>query len=190
MKISLGATQAATPAPVWVVCAYDTDGKACGATVAWAGPCSSKPLALAVSLRPERHTYAAVMHSKAFTVNVPFQTQMVEADYFGLVTGKSVDKFAGAGVTAVKSDVVNAPYIAEFAVAVECRLAATHDLGAHMQLVGEIVDVKADQSVLDQNGKIDMARIGAVIFSPHRQEYFGLGPSLGKAFGPGKTLIR
>ncbi|GAB6037356.1 flavin reductase family protein [Fundidesulfovibrio butyratiphilus] len=190
MKISLGAIQAATPTPVWVVCAYDPQGQACGATVAWAGPCSSKPVCLAVSLRPERHTFEAILHSKAFTVNVPFQTQVVEADYFGMVTGKNTDKFAGAGLTAVKSDLVNAPYIAEFAVAVECKLFATHDLGAHMQLVGEIVDVKADKSVLDPDGKIDPAKTGAIVYSPNRQEYFGLGSSLGKAFGPGKTLIR
>lgn len=190
MKVSLGATHAATPAPVWVVCAYDPAGRACGATVAWACPCCSSPLAMAVSLRRERHTHAAILHSRAFTVNVPFEAQVVQTDFFGLVSGAKTDKFAAAGLTPVKSDVVNAPSIAEFAVSLECRVLGVHDLGAHDQFIGEIVDVKADASVLDPNGKIDLARIGALVYSPHRQEYFGLGRSLGKAFAPGKPLIR
>jgi len=185
MKTSLGPKTLASPAPVWVVCAYDAAGRATGATIAWGDICCSNPPSLAISLQPPRHTYGLIKAAKAFTVNIPAQSQASLADYFGIVSGRDVDKFAAANLTAVKSGLVNAPYIEEFPLAFECALTHTLDLGTHTLFVGEIKDVKADPAILDPAGKIDIQKLGAVMFSPATRQYYGLGPLLGAGFSIG-----
>ncbi len=185
MKTSLGAKTLAFPTPTWVIGTYDAAGKANGATIAWGGICSSDPPAMAVSLRPSRHTHQAIMETKAFTVNIPAQSQAALADYFGIVSGKDVDKFAATGLTTERSQLVNAPIIAEFPVVIECALLQVVDLGLHHQFIGEIKDIKADASMLDAKGRLDMEKTGMVVFAPHTRTYHGLGPLLGDAFSMG-----
>lgn len=185
MKISLGAKTLAFPTPTWVIGTYDAAGKANGATIAWGGICCSDPPAMAVSLRPSRHTHAAIMNTRAFTVNIPAQSQASLADYFGIVSGKDVDKFAATGLTPERSQLVNAPFIAEFPVVIECTLLQTVELGLHTQFIGEIKDIKADASVLGLDGKLDIQKTGLVVFAPHTRTYHGLGPLLGEAFSMG-----
>jgi len=189
MKTSLGAKTLASPTPAWVVCAYDAAGKANGATIAWGGICCSKPPCLAISLRAATYTHGCVTASKAFTVNVPAQGQAAIADYFGLASGRDTDKFAAAKVNAVKSELVNAPYIAEFPLVFECNLTHVVELGLHTQFVGEIMDVKADPEILTE-GKIDMEKLGTVIFSPATRQYFGLGQLLGAGFSIGNAYMK
>lgn len=69
-----------------------------------------------------------------------------------MVSGKTADKFAAAGLTPVKSEVVDAPYIREFPLIAECRLLHTVEIGLHTQFIGEIMDIKADESVLNEKG--------------------------------------
>jgi len=190
MKTSLGAKTIASPTPTWVVCAYDQAGKANGATIAWGGICCSKPPALAISLRAATHTHGLIAASKAFTVNVPGQDQADLADYFGLVSGRDVDKFAATNLSAVKSELVNAPFIREFPLVFECALLQVVEIGLHTQFIGEIKDVKADPKILDSNGKIDMDKLGAVVFSPDSRSYYGLGPKLGAGFSIGKKYMK
>lgn len=189
MKHSLGAKTLASPTPVWVVGAYDASGKANGATIAWGGICCSKPPCLAISLRAATYTHGCIKASGAFTVNVPSQAQAVQADYFGIASGRDTDKFAAAGLTAMKSGLVNAPSVAEFPLVFECSLKEVVELGLHTQFVGEIMDVKADESVLT-DGKIDLAKMGTILYAPHARHYYGLGPDLGAAFSIGNALAK
>jgi len=186
MKQSLGAKTLAQPTPVWVVGSYDAAGKANIMTAAWGGICCSKPPCVTVSVRTERHTHAAVMARKAFTVSVPSQRHVAEADYVGMVSGGAVDKFAITGLTAVKSDLVDAPYVGEFPLVIECRLLQAVDLGAHTQFIGEIMDVKADADVLGVDGNIDLARLLPLIYSPGSSKYYGVGAIVAQAFSVGK----
>jgi flavin reductase (DIM6/NTAB) family NADH-FMN oxidoreductase RutF len=188
MKTSLGAKTLAFPTPAWAVGTYDQSGKANAAAVAWGSICCSKPPCLAVSLRAATHTHGSIMHSKAFTVSVPAQTQAALLDYFGIASGKDVDKFAKTGLTAVKSELVNAPYIAEFPLVIECALLNVVEIGLHTQFIGEIKDVKADPACLGADGKLDAAKIGAVIYCPESRLYYGLGELLGQAFSLGRSL--
>jgi len=126
------------------------------------------------------------MARKAFTVSVPSQRHVAEADYVGMVSGGAVDKFAITGLTAVKSDLVDAPYVGEFPLIIECRLLQAVDLGAHTQFIGEILDVKADADVLGADGNIDLARLLPLIYSPGSSKYFGVGPIVAQAFSVGK----
>lgn len=190
MKKSLGAATLATPTPAWLVGSYDREGKANIATIAWGGICCSDPPAITVSLRKARYTYDAIVERKAFTVNVPSEAFVREADFAGMVSGRSVDKFAAAGLTAVRSDLVDAPYVAEFPLIVECRLIRTVDLGVHTQFIGEIVDVKADPGVLDADGHPDACKVRPLIYNPGDRKYFGIGEVIGKGFETGKELLK
>ena len=144
MKKSFGAKTLVFPTPVWVVGTYDGEGRPNAMSAAWGGICCSQPPCLAVSLRKATYTYGNIVARKAFTINVPSETHAREADYIGMVSGKNVDKFAAAGLTPIRSSLVDAPYIEEFPLVVECRLLHTIEIGLHTQFVGEILDVKEE----------------------------------------------
>ncbi len=188
MKKSLGAATLAQPAPVWLVGAYDAEGRANAMVAAWAGICCSKPPCLAVSLRAATYTHGCIMARKAFTVSVPSAGQAATADYFGLVSGRNEDKFARAGWTPVRSDLVDAPYVAECPLVVECKVLFVHELGLHTQFVGEILDVKAEESVLNEAGKAAMEKVRPMLYDTGARVYHGVGPVLGPAFSLGKGL--
>ncbi|MDD5223581.1 MAG: flavin reductase family protein [bacterium] len=188
MKKSLGAKTLIYPTPVWVVGTYDKSGKANVMTAAWAGICCSQPPCVAVSLRKATYTHGNIVERKAFTINVPSETQVRQADYFGIVSGKTKNKFAATGLTPVKSDLVDAPYVEEFPLVLECRLAHTFELGLHTQFVGEIVDIKASESVLGKDGSLEIKKVKPVIFAPESGNYYGVGKHLGKAFSIGMGL--
>lgn len=190
MKKRLGAMPLAMPTPVWLVGTYDKEGKANLATIAWGGICCSEPPAVTVSLRKSRHSYDAILERRAFTINIPSQAQVCAADYAGIASGKNADKFAAAGITAVRSELVDAPYGAEFPLVLECRLIHTLEIGVHTQFIGEIVDVKADESVLDENGAPDAAKVQPLVYSPANRTYYGMGAVVGKGFEVGKELMK
>jgi flavin reductase (DIM6/NTAB) family NADH-FMN oxidoreductase RutF len=145
---------------------------------------------VAISLRKATYSYGNILAQKAFTVNIPPEKYVREADYFGIATGEKEDKFAATGLTPVKSDVVNAPYVAEFPLVLECRLLHSFEFGLHTQFVGEILDVKADESVLGEDGLPDIEKIRPVVYAPLIRKYYGIGACLGKSFSLGKELDR
>jgi flavin reductase (DIM6/NTAB) family NADH-FMN oxidoreductase RutF len=122
------------------------------------------------------------MARKAFTVSIPSERFMKEADYAGLASGRNEDKFAKAKLTAVKSDLVDAPYVKEFGLILECSLKEHVKLGLHTLFVGEIRDVKADDDVLDKDGAPDIEKIKPMIFDPAKHAYHAIGRYLGDAF--------
>lgn len=190
MKKSLGASTLAIPTPVWLVGSYDRDGQPNVATIAWGGICSSDPASVAISLRKSRYTYDAIMERKAFTINIPSEKYVREADYAGMASGRNADKFSVAGLTAVRSELVDAPYVAEFPLILECHLLQTVDCGVHIQFVGQIVDVKADENVLDANGILDAKKVKPLVYSPADSNYYGLGEVVGKGFNVGRELLK
>jgi flavin reductase (DIM6/NTAB) family NADH-FMN oxidoreductase RutF len=187
MKKSLGAKTIAYPTPVFVVGTYDKQGKPNVITVAWGGICCSTPPCIAVSLRKVTYSYGNIVQWKAFTVSIPSEAHLREVDYIGIVSGKVEDKFAAAKLTPVKSDLVDAPYVEEFPLVLECRLVHTAELGMHTMFVGQIMDVKADEQSLGPDGVPDLAKLRPMIYAPEVRQYFGFGAPLGKAFSVGKT---
>ncbi len=188
MKKSLGAKTLAFPTPVWLVGTYDKDGKANIMTAAWGAICCSSPPSVAVSLRKATYSYGSIVARQAFTINVPSEKQVKEADYAGIVSGKKQDKFARLGFTAMKSELVDAPYVAECPLILECRVIHTLEIGLHTQFVGEILDVKADPEVLGEGGLPDIDKVKPIIFGPEIRTYHGLGRYLGRAFEVGKDF--
>ena len=188
MKRSLGAKTLIYPTPTWIVGTYDKQGKPNGMTAAWGGICCSEPPCVAVSLRKATYSYGNLIDRRAFTLSVPSQDQMKQADFFGLTSGRDVDKFAATGLTAVRSELVDAPYVQEFPMVLECKVVQVFELGLHTQFVGEILDVKAEDSMLDDTGMPDIRKVLPIIFSPGNRFYYGVGQSLGQAFAVGKEI--
>ncbi len=188
MKKSLGARTLAFPTPVWVVGTYDGEGKPNIMTAAWAGICCSQPPCVAVSLRKATYTYGSLMLKKAFTISIPSEARVKEADYCGIASGKAGNKFTAAGLTPVKADLVDAPYVQEFPLVLECKLIHTLEIGLHTLFVGEILDVKAEESVLGEKGLPDIEKVKPMVFGPEIRTYHGVGAYLGKPFSIGKEL--
>jgi flavin reductase (DIM6/NTAB) family NADH-FMN oxidoreductase RutF len=188
MKKSLGKQTLLYPTPVLAVGSYDQDGNPNVAIAAWGGICCSQPPCVTISWRETRYSYQNILQRKAFTVSIPSEKYVKEADYFGIVSGKGVNKFETAGLTAVKSKVVDAPYVGEFPIVLECALLQTLKLGSHIQLIGEIKDVKAEENVLDQSGMPDMEKCKPLVFVPGAMTYNVIGKAIAEAFQVGKEI--
>ena len=188
MKQSVGAKTLAMPTPVWLVGSYDGEGRPNIMTIAWGGICCTQPPCVTVSLRRATYSYAAIEARRAFTVSIPSVEQAAEADYAGIVSGRDADKFAACGWTPVRSDLVDAPYVAEAPLVVECRLIHTLEIGLHTQFVGEIVDVKADPAVVGEKGYPDITKVRPFVWDPAHRRYLGLGAPLGTAWVMGKKI--
>ena len=124
---------------------------------------------------------------KAFTVSMATAKYMAACDYVGIVSGnKEPDKFAKAGFHASKSEFVDAPLIDELPMALECEV-ISYDVET-CRLVGRIVNVCADETVLGENGKVDVEKLQPITFDPMNNQYWVLGERVGQAFHDGLTL--
>ena len=188
MKQSLGANTLVGATTVWVIGTYDREGKPNLMTAAWGGVCCSVPPCVGVSLRKATYSYTGIVERKAFTVNIPSAGHVREADYAGIASGRDTDKWQAAGLTPERSDLVDAPYVAEFPLVLECRLLHTLELGLHTRFIGEIVDVKAEESVLGDDRSIDIERVDPFFYIPGKRTYYRIGPYIGKAHSIGAGL--
>jgi flavin reductase (DIM6/NTAB) family NADH-FMN oxidoreductase RutF len=186
MKKSIGAKTLIFPTPVWCVGSYDTNGNPNVMTIAWGGICCSQPPCVTISLRKATYTYGNIMERKAYTISVPPERYVQEADFFGLASGRDVDKFKVTNLTPVKSELVDAPYVGEFPMILECRVIHHYEIGLHTHFIGEILDVKVDEEMLTDEGKPDIGKIRPVVFSPQVAQYHRIGGLIGKAFEIGR----
>lgn len=177
-KKSLGVRSEVYPKPAFVIGSYDEEGKPNIMTAAWAGICNSDPLSIAVSMRPATYSYGNVTTSKSFTVNVPSSEMARYVDYAGRFSGRDVNKFEETGLTPVKGEFVNAPYVKEFPIVIECELTEYHDLGSHRQFIGKVIDVKVDEAILNAEGRVDVNLLNPLIYGGGR--YYETGPFIAK----------
>jgi flavin reductase (DIM6/NTAB) family NADH-FMN oxidoreductase RutF len=190
LKKSLGAKTFGMPLPVWLVGTYGEQEQPNIMSIAWGGICCTYPPCIAISLQKNpspRASHANILRNKAFTINIPSSTQLLEADYAGIVSGKTTDKFAITHLIPVKSDVVNAPYIQEFPMIIECSLVQVVEIGSETQFIGEILDVKADESVLGENGLPVAKKLNPLIYSSTDRLYYDIGSPLGPIFATRNT---
>ena len=188
--ISLGAKTFAPVTPVWVVGTYDHEGRPNVMTAAWAGICCSKPPSIYVSLRKATSTYGNLMERKAFTISFPSEAYVKEVDCFGLVSGRECEKLSTTKLTPTKSDVVDAPYVQEFPVVLECKVIKVVEIGLHTEFIGEILDVKAQQTVLDENKMPDVEKVKPLVCSLSDMSYRKVGEIIGKSFSIGKVILK
>jgi flavin reductase (DIM6/NTAB) family NADH-FMN oxidoreductase RutF len=182
MRKDFGAKPILYPQPVLIIGTYNEDGTPNAMNAAWGGLCGANKIIIDLS---QHKTTDNILRNQAFTVAVADTPHMVEADYVGLVSGNKVaDKVAKAGLHTEKSGKVNAPIIEEFPITLECKLLRVTEEG----IVGEIVNVCAQERVLDENGEIDPAKVQAITYDPVRHTYIQLGKTVGNAFSDGAKL--
>ena len=189
MKLSLPAQPILLPSPVLVVGTYGPDGKPNIMTAAWGGIACSKPPCISVSLREATLTYHNIKQAEAFTVNIPSERYLKEADFVGLVSGREHDKFKDTHLTQEKSKLVNAPLVAEFPYSLECRLVRQVELGLHTMFVGEIVGMVAESELLSPRQLPDIEKVRPMLWGSFgTMGYYGIGDKLGAAFAVGRQL--
>ena len=173
------------PMPVYIIGTYGQDGTPNAMNAAWGG--ISEETEISICISADHKTTENILARKAFTVSMATAKYMAACDYVGIVSGtKEPDKFAKAGFHASRSEFVDAPLIDELPMAVECRL-ISYD-SESCRLVGRIVNVCADESVLGENGKVDVRKLQPLTYDPMNHQYLVLGEAVGRAFHDGLSL--
>lgn len=185
MRKNFGAKPMCYPMPVYIIGTYGGDGTPNAMNAAWGGISEEKEISICISA--DHKTTENILFRKAFTVSMATAKYIAACDYVGIVSGNQVpDKFAKAGFHATKSQFVDAPLIDELPMALECEL-ISYD-SESCRLVGRIVNVSADESVLGDNGKVDVSKLQPITFDPMNNHYLVLGEKVGQAFHDGVSL--
>lgn len=185
MRKNFGAKPLSYPQPVYIIATYGEDGTPNAMNAAWGDISEMKEISICITATHK--TTKNILKRKAFTVSMAEAGQVTACDYVGIVSGNKVeDKFAKAGFHAIKSEFVDAPLIEELSVAVECKLIDFNPQTGILR--GEIVNVSVDERVLDENGKVDAAKVEPLVFDPFNNDYLKVGEKVGKAFSDGKQL--
>jgi len=170
--------------PVLIVGTYDEQGKPNAMNAAWGGIYDTNQVM--VCLADDHKTTDNIKKTGAFTVSFATAKTVAPCDYVGIVSANDEpDKFAKAGFHATKSEHVNAPIIDELPMTVECKLLKFNEDGI---CVGEIVNVSADESILDENGKIDAKLLDPIMYDSVTHAYWNFGEKVGQAFSDGKKI--
>ena len=189
MKVDLGVQQAVFPMPVLMVAAYDENEKVNVMNVAWGQICGMDKIYLCIG--KGKKTLSNILKSKAFTVSLADVDHMDVADFYGISSGNTMDdKFERTGYHAVKSDKVHAPIIEEFPVVMECELLEFLHTDYVDGIVGKIVNVKAEEAVLADNGKVDPKKLNALMFDQFQNGYYLTGEKVGQAWNAGVPLMK
>ena len=172
------------PLPVLIIGTYDENGKPDAMNAAWGGLYDSDLVEICLS--SGHKTTKNILKKKAFTVAFGTADTVAACDYVGLVSANNVgDKMQRSGFTTTKSAVIDAPIINELPLALECKLEKVTEDG---NVIGKIVNICADESILDENGEIDYKKLRPISYEPVKNEYVVMGESVGKAFSEGKKL--
>ena len=185
MRKNFGAKPMCYPMPVYIIGTYGADGTPNAMNAAWGG--ISEETEISICISADHKTTKNILSRKAFTVSMATAKYIAACDYVGIVSGnKEPDKFAKAGFHATKSEFVDAPLIDELPMALECELISYDPESC--RLVGRIVNVSADESVLGDNGKVDVSKLQPITFDPMNNHYLVLGEKVGQAFHDGVAL--
>ena len=189
MKVSLPAQTILLPSPVLIIGTYGSDGMPNIMNAAWGGIASSKPPCISVSLREATLSYHNIKQTEAFTVNIPSEKYLKEADFVGIVSGRKYDKFKETRLTPEKSKLVNAPIVKEFPYSLECKLIRQVDLGLHTMFIGKIVGMVADSEVLNPKQLPDIEKVRPMMWGSFgSMACYNIGDKLGDAFSVGNEL--
>ncbi len=176
------------PMPVLILATYDKDGKANAMNAAWGGIVEADQICISLS---KHLTTENIDLNKAFTVSIADADHVVACDYVGIVSGKKEpQKMEKAGFTTRKSEFVNAPVINELPLCLECELLRIDGEASkdEMHYIGKIVNVCADEKILDAEGNVDVTKLRPICYEPGCHGYYELGRKVGQAFSDGKKL--
>lgn len=185
MRKNFGAKAICYPMPVFIIGTYNADGSPNAMNAAWGGITEETEITICVD--SAQKTAENLITRKAFTVSMATVKMLAACDYVGIVSGtKEPDKFARAGFHATRSPFVDAPLIDELPMALECEMISYDEESC--RLVGRIVNVCAEESVLGENGKVDPCKLHPITYDPMNHTYLVLGKPAGRAFHDGTVL--
>lgn len=189
MKKELGVHPYLFPMPVLMIATYGEGDEVDVMNMAWGGICAENMVSLNID---ENHkTSKNIKKRGAFTLSIADIPHMEAADFFGIATGNNMpDKFERSGLTAVKSKKVDAPVVQEFPLTLECKVVEDKMEVYGHHVIGEIVGVLADESVLDETGKVYAAKLNAFVFDQFRNGYYAIGEKVGQAWHTGTPLMK
>lgn len=190
MKKNLGVHPYVFPMPVLMIATYDEDGKVDVMNMAWGGICDDNMVALNIS--EDHQTADNIKKRRAFTLSIADVDHLEESDYFGTVSGRNVaDKFERTGMKAVKSNSVDAPIILDYPLTLECSVVELeHTTYGGFRVIGEIINVIADEEVLDKDGHVDPTKLNAFVFDQFQNGYYKIGEKVGTAWQSGRKFIK
>lgn len=184
MRKNFGTKSWFYPLPVLIIGTYDENGASNAMNAAWGGLYDADKVVLCLSAGHK--TTKNIQAKGAFTVAFADTAHMISADYVGIASGNNEPKkMEKAGFHTTKSALVDAPLIDELPVALECNLLKVNEDG---NIIGQIVNVSIDESVLDSDGKLDMSKFQPISFEPANNGYHVLGERVGNAFRDGSKL--
>lgn len=186
MKKNFGNKTIVTPLPVLIVATYDAEGKPDAMNAAWGGQCAYHHVAL--NLSKGHKTTENIRLRNAFTLSIANRANLVLSDYFGLVSGYKEDKIARSGVHVTKSEFVDAPVIEEYPLTLECRVVSIEDALGEVRIVGEVINMQADEAILNEQGEVDLDKLQPLSYDSSERSYRVLGETVGKAFKDGNLL--
>lgn len=175
-----------TPLPVYIIATYDENGVPNAMNAAWGGQVGLKQIAF--NLSPHKTTENLKL-KKAFTVSYANKENVVIADYFGVETGHKLNKIEKVGMHAIKSKFVDAPIIDEFPLTIECKVVEMEMTPYNeLRVVGEIVNLSAKESILDEKGNVDLGKLQPIMYDSSANLYRVIGEPVGKAFNDGLKI--
>jgi len=186
MKKQIKTTEAIFPMPVLLISTFNEDGTVDVMNAAWGTMLERDQVAL--NLTETHKTVQNIKVRKGFVVHIADAKHVVEADYFGIVSGnKEPDKFAKSGMTFTKSDLVDAPVINEFPIALECEFIEYQNDATGIGVIGKVLRTSVEEDLL-KDGKVDIDSLEAIAFDPYTHGYYKVGGRVGEAFKDGLKI--
>ncbi len=186
MKKSLGDAGELFPQSVFIIASYGEDGTPNAMNAAWAGECTRHEICFNIG---DHKTTENIVKRGAFTVAPANAANVVTADYFGIATGKRVNKAEKSGLTFTRSEHVDAPVIEEYPLTMECEVSAIDGDEHGARIVGRIVNVLVDEDILDADGKVDFGKFQPLVYDAAHMTYRVVGKEVGGAWSVGKPLV-
>ena len=188
MKKDLGVKPFLFPMPVLMISTYGDNGKVDVMNMAWGGICANNMVSL--NIGEDHKTSENIKKRNAFTLSIADIPHIEAADFFGIASGNKMEnKFERSGLTAVKSEKVDAPIVEEFPITLECKVVEAKNEVYGFHVIGEIVGVLADESVLDENGQVNPTKLNAFAFDQFQNGYYAIGEKVGQAWHTGMPMM-
>ncbi len=189
MSKNFGSKPYSFPMPTYMIGTYNEDNTPDVMMMAWGGICADDMVAL--NLEADHKAVANLKSRKAFTLAIPGVDTIKESDYLGIVSSNKVaNKFKNSGLSYIESQLVDAPIIVQYPVTLECEVVEMQQQPYGLRVLGKIVNVRADDEVLDANGNIDVAKINAFVFDQVKYGYYSIGEKIGQAWHSGADLLK
>lgn len=169
------------PTPVVLVTSQNSEGKINVFTVAWISTVCTKPPIMAMGVRPERLSYDYIKESEECVINLTTKDMIKITDFCGVKSGKVMDKIKHLGLKLNSGVSIKTPSLDISPVSLECKLKSITPLGTHDMFLLDIINVKINEDIIDEKGKIRFDKADLITYS--HGEYFPINSKALGSFG-------